>query len=84
MPDAGMRRAALSFKENIMSSITIKDLPDSIELDREAMRTITGGARRGRGRPASPHRSLVRGSGLVATPTGFLNRIVPGKQGSSR
>lgn len=67
-----------------MSSITIKDLPDSIELDREAMRTITGGARRGGGRQASPHRHLVRGSGLVASPSGFLHRIVPSKQGSSR
>ncbi|MEC4723833.1 hypothetical protein RY831_32470 [Noviherbaspirillum sp. CPCC 100848] len=72
-----------------MSSITIKDLPDSIELDREAMRTITGGARRGGGtnnggRQASPHRILVRGSGLVDRPAGFAHRLVPSKQGSSR
>lgn len=26
-----------------MSTLVIKDLPDSIELDRQAMRTITGG-----------------------------------------
>lgn len=73
-----------------MSSITIKDLPDSIELDREAMRTITGGARRGGGtingggRQASPHRVLLRGSGLVDSPAGFIHKLVPSKQGSSR
>jgi len=67
-----------------MSSITIKDLPDSVELDREAMRTITGGARRGGGRQASPHRSLVRGSGLINYPGGFTHRVVPSKQGPSR
>lgn len=83
MPDAAMPRAALPFKEDIMSSITIKDLPDSIELDREAMRTITGGSRSG-GRQAFPHRSLVRGSGLINAPSGFTHRIVPSKQGSSR
>jgi hypothetical protein len=28
-----------------MASITIKDLPDNVELDRKAMRDIVGGAR---------------------------------------
>ncbi|WP_194726827.1 hypothetical protein [Noviherbaspirillum malthae] len=65
-----------------MSSIKIKDLPDSVELDREAMRTITGGARRA-GRQASPHRSLVRGSGLINYPGGFTHRVVPAKQKST-
>ena len=47
-----------------MSTIVIKDLQESVDLDREAMLAITGGARsRGRptflGRPKSPGIKIV-------------------------
>lgn len=41
-----------------MATIVIRDLPESVDLDREAMRTITGGARL-RGQPGAA-RALAR------------------------
>ncbi|WP_019142891.1 hypothetical protein [Noviherbaspirillum massiliense] len=55
-----------------MANIVIKDLPDSIELDREAMRAITGGART-RGHSVAPRSTLSRGSRIVSYPTGFAS-----------
>jgi hypothetical protein len=46
-------------KESIMASIVIKDLPESIELDRQAMVAIVGGSRF-RGRAALPNQGAFR------------------------
>jgi len=59
-----------------MATIVIKDLPDNIALDREAMTAITGGARRG-GRQsiaAQPlaGRTILRNTKIVNFPTGYL------------
>lgn len=43
-----------------MATIVIKDLPENMDLDRQAMLAITGGARL-RGRPAATARMPVRG-----------------------
>ena len=59
-----------------MSTITIKDLPDSMDLDRQAMSSITGGARlRGRqplsgGTPARSDRIIDYPAGLPRSPLG--------------
>jgi hypothetical protein len=53
-----------------MASIVIKDLPESIDLDRQAMVAIAGGAR-SRGRPSFHGRTIFRGSRIVAYPAGF-------------
>lgn len=42
-----------------MATIVIKDLPDNVELDREAMLAVVGGART-RGQPASAGRGAFR------------------------
>lgn len=63
-----------------MSKITIKDLADSIELDREAMSTITGGART-RGRQSSFDPAIFRNARIVDYPPGVA-RTVPVKKGS--
>lgn len=42
-----------------MATIVIKDLPENMDLDREAMQAITGGARL-RGSPAGPVRASAR------------------------
>jgi hypothetical protein len=50
-----------------MASIVIKDLTESIELDRQAMTAITGGART-RGRQPSFGRTLFRSDRIVNFP----------------
>ncbi len=60
-----------------MATIVIKDLPDSIELDRQAMSTITGGSRAGgrpsyAGRPVAGH-SILRNTRIVNFPTGYAS-----------
>lgn len=47
-----------------MAIIVIKDLPESIDLDRQAMLAITGGARV-RGRPTSLGRAIFSGTKIV-------------------
>ncbi|BAL24497.1 hypothetical protein [Azoarcus sp. KH32C] len=42
-----------------MATIVIKDLPENMDLDRQAMQAITGGARL-RGRPGVTVRALPR------------------------
>jgi hypothetical protein len=49
-------------QENIMASIVIKDLSDNLELDRKAMRAITGGSRAG---SSSASRSQLRAAGTA-------------------
>ncbi|WP_332671318.1 hypothetical protein [Aromatoleum sp.] len=39
-----------------MATIVIKDLPENIDLDREAMRTVVGGARLRGATPSRPAR----------------------------
>jgi len=53
-----------------MALITIKDLPQSDALDREAMRSITGGGRMGV-RPAVFDQAMARRSRIVDYPPGF-------------
>jgi len=54
-----------------MALITVKDLPQSIELDRRAMHAIVGGARAGV-RPLVPEATTLRsGSRIVDYPPGF-------------
>jgi hypothetical protein len=53
-----------------MARITVKDLPQSVALDREAMRAIVGGARTGV-RPIDSARPTTRGARIVDYPPGF-------------
>ncbi|TCS35950.1 hypothetical protein EDC30_10813 [Paucimonas lemoignei] len=65
-----------------MSAITIKDLSDSIDLDRKAMLAIVGGARRG-GFPVAFQPQPQSEFRLVTYPAGFtpvkLALTQPGK-----
>jgi len=47
-----------------MATIVIKDLPENMDLDRQAMAAITGGARL-RGRPTASARAASRGSRIA-------------------
>lgn len=51
-----------------MATIVIKDLPDNIDLDREAMQAVTGGARL---RGAPPARRVSRGDRIAAHADGL-------------
>lgn len=53
-----------------MALITINDLPQSIELDREAMLSVVGGARAGV-RPADLEDAKVQSGRIVDYPPGF-------------
>ncbi|WP_242489874.1 hypothetical protein [Noviherbaspirillum cavernae] len=55
-----------------MSHIVIKDLPDSIDLDRDAMLAVTGGARSGMHRPFAG-RMVARDNRIVNFPKGFVS-----------
>jgi hypothetical protein len=50
-----------------MTTIVIKDLPENIELDRQAMIAITGGART-RGHQPGRARSILRSTGILNYP----------------
>jgi hypothetical protein len=50
-----------------MTTIVIKDLPENIELDRQAMSAITGGARIS-GHPSVRNRTRFRGTGILGYP----------------
>ena len=54
-----------------MALITIKDLPQGIELDRSAMQAVTGGAR-ARGRQAHVDATALRQLRVVDYPPGFV------------
>jgi hypothetical protein len=63
------------FKEPAMATIVIKDLTESIDLDRQAMASIIGGARtRGRYIPARATTSSTR---IVNYPRGFAGNLPP-------
>jgi hypothetical protein len=53
-----------------MAVITIKDLSQSDELDREAMRSVTGGARTGV-RPVQIDQAMAGSGRIVDYPPGF-------------
>lgn len=55
-----------------MTIIVIKDLPESVDLDRQAMVAITGGAR-SRGRQTFIGSTIFRGARIVNYPTGFAS-----------
>jgi hypothetical protein len=59
-----------------MALITIKDLPQSDDLDREAMRSIVGGGRTG-ARPVQIDQAKAGSDRIVDYPPGF------GRQGPS-
>ena len=59
-----------------MATIAIKDLPDSVALDREAMLAITGGARIG-GSQRFLKRSMLHASPISGYPTGISTYVVP-------
>jgi hypothetical protein len=54
-----------------MAQITIKDLPQSDELDRRAKLSIVGGARAGVRPFIDPKRAALRGGRIVDYPPGF-------------
>lgn len=56
-----------------MATIVIKDLPENVALDREAMQAITGGARL---RGTTPMRRVSRGD-RIAAPAGALRETRP-------
>jgi hypothetical protein len=66
-----------------MSKITIKDLADSVELDREAMSSISGGART-RGRQSSFDPAIFRSTRIVDYPPGAIVRNRPVKKDQQR
>lgn len=60
-----------------MANIVIKDLTENVELDRKAMRSITGGKSTGPRMGVPPYRSS-----LFNNPLSFYQlRINPGSQG---
>jgi hypothetical protein len=66
-----------------MALITIKDLPQSDALDREAMRSIVGGGPIG-ARPAQLDQAKVGSVRVVDYPPGFGRQgPIPGKSQSS-
>jgi hypothetical protein len=71
-------RLSLNSKEHIMANIVIKDLPENVELDREAMLAVVGGSRRSGSR--NPVGSTIfRTNRIVTYPAGFVGRSLPEK-----
>ena len=63
-------------------TLILKDLPQSDDLDREAMRSIVGGGRTG-GRPAHIDQARIDSGRIVDYPPGF-GRQVPTPTRSQR
>jgi hypothetical protein len=61
-----------------MATITIKDLTESVDLDRRAMTAITGGARTGTRQPFAAQTDL-RSNRIVDYPTGVSRRPLTAK-----
>ena len=71
---------ALAIKqEEVMAVIVIKDLPDSVDLDKEAMVAITGGARIRAGHAWTP-RKAGGGMRVISYPGGFPGQPLAGTQ----
>lgn len=62
-----------------MAVIVIKDLPDSVDLDKEAMVAITGGARVRAGHAWTP-RKAGGGMRVISYPGGFPGQPLAGTQ----
>lgn len=62
-----------------MAKIVIKDLTDSVELDRKAMLAISGGART-RGRQAALAHRITHQARVLDYPAGFSRDPVTGKR----
>jgi hypothetical protein len=60
-------------EEKTMASIVIKDLLESVELDRKAMVAIVGGARSS-GARTPLGRTIFQTNRIVSYPTGFVSR----------
>lgn len=63
-----------------MATIVIKDLPESVDLDRQAMLAIAGGARF-RGRAGKAERPALRGPRLRVYPVGLAGKPLPDAAG---
>jgi hypothetical protein len=61
-------------EEKTMASIVIKDLLESVELDREAMVAIVGGARSSGSARAPLGRTIFQTNRIVRYPAGFASR----------
>jgi len=57
-----------------MATIVIKDLTESVDLDRQAMSSIIGGART-RGRQSLPVRTIFNSTRIVNYPRGFAGNL---------
>ena len=66
-----------------MALISIKDLPQGIELDRTAMQAITGGAP-ARGRQAYVDPAALRNLRVVDYPPGFVRDAPTNRQRSTK
>jgi hypothetical protein len=66
---AGLGLLTLDFQEEKMAHITIKDLSENVELDRQAMQSIAGGSR-WRGQGVGVGRVPARGPRIVDFKTG--------------
>lgn len=66
-----------------MANIVIKDLTESVDLDRQAMIAITGGARTP-GRQTFPVQAISRSNRIVDYPAGFAHRLLGNKNTPSR
>ncbi|AJG19975.1 hypothetical protein RR42_m2589 [Cupriavidus basilensis] len=71
--------AFATLQEEVMAVIVIKDLPDSVDLDREAMVAITGGARTRAGH-AWTQRKLGGALRVISYPEGFPGQPLAGTQ----
>jgi hypothetical protein len=63
-----------------MTTISIKDLPESVALDRKAMLAISGGARIG-GSPNFSRQPVPAVNRIIGYPTGFAAYAVPDVSG---
>lgn len=66
-----------------MANIVIKDLPESVDLDRKAMTAISGGSRT-RGRQVLPGQTIFRNTRIVNYPAGFGRNPLASKGSTSR
>lgn len=65
-------------KENTMAKIVIKDLTESVDLDRQAMVAIMGGARTP-GRHAFPGQTISGSTRIVNYPSGVTRNRLAGR-----
>jgi len=65
-----------------MTIIVIKDLAESVDLDRQAMIAITGGART-RGRQTFVGGTIFRSNRIVGNPSGFTTKPPVNDNGQS-